>query len=181
MSLNANKLLFLSAKQSAGSNSNCGNEVWGFHNIGNELASTPSCTKQLLSLPSGQAASANATNFQEFSSENKNFQSHASPPTNQKQESTGILSPNLEFSASRRNIANQQLKNQTEASHFRVSTAINQVSSDIGEANETGIENISVCLTEKKCQNRLNSTASSGFKPSDLMLSENADPASFLK
>ena len=106
MSMNANKLLFLSAKQSSGSNSKGGNEVWGFHNIGNDLQSTPSCTKQLLSLPSGQTTSENATQFQEFSTENKNFKGHISPTTNQKQDSVGILSPNLEFSASRQNIAN---------------------------------------------------------------------------
>ena len=63
-----------------------------------------------------------------------------------------MLSPNLEFSASRMNVMNQQLKtqNQPNASCFRVSTSGNHGSSDIGEPDETGVENMSVCLTEKK-------------------------------
>ena len=109
MPLNANKLLFLSAKESAGSNGNGGSDIWGFHNIGHELESTPSCTKQLLSLPSGQRTSENGNinSRQEYNSGNKIFQSQASPTTNIRQEgSAGVLSPNLEFSASRRNVMN---------------------------------------------------------------------------
>ena len=63
-----------------------------------------------------------------------------------------MLSPNLEFSASKMNVMRQQLKTQIQpnSSCFRVSTSGHLVSSDIEEVDETGIENMSVCLTEKK-------------------------------
>ena len=60
-------------------------------------------------------------------------------------------------------------------------TSGNYGTSDIGEPDETGAENMSVCLTEKKCPNRLNSTISSSIKAGDFMLTENSNPASFLK